>query len=115
MAIRLDANRELFRPMPMHFSKCGAKRDAAMLRWQFGQTHSAGFLLFTATDDNISDAASKSIVSPPIDDRVVSSASKSHCESPAKIKRKVKLLRLLCSMIKIRPEFLRKEKLNDPG
>lgn len=84
VAIRLDANRELFRPMPMHFSKCGAKRDAAMLRWQLGQTHSAGFLLLIAADDNISDAASKSIASPPppVDERVVSSPSKSHCVSP---------------------------------
>ena len=34
-AMRRDASRELLRPIPMHFSRCGAKRDAAMLRYSF--------------------------------------------------------------------------------
>lgn len=38
LAIRL-----LFRPIPRHFSKWGAKREAAMLRLQLGQTHSLLF------------------------------------------------------------------------
>lgn len=37
------AMRLLLRPMPRHFSRCGAKRDAAMLRLQLGQTHSLLF------------------------------------------------------------------------
>ena len=32
-AMRRDASRELLRPIPIHFSKCGAKRDAAILRY----------------------------------------------------------------------------------
>ena len=44
LAIRLLATRELLRPMPMHFSRWGAKRDATMLRWQLGQRHSNCFL-----------------------------------------------------------------------
>lgn len=38
LAIRL-----LFRPIPRHFSRWGAKREAAMLRLQLGQTHSLLF------------------------------------------------------------------------
>lgn len=38
LAIRL-----LFRPIPRHFSRWGAKRDAAILRLQLGQTHSLLF------------------------------------------------------------------------
>lgn len=38
MAIRL-----LLRPIPRHFSRWGAKREAAMLRLQLGQTHSLFF------------------------------------------------------------------------
>ena len=34
------AIRDELRPMPIHFSRCGANRDAAKLRWQLGQTHS---------------------------------------------------------------------------
>lgn len=37
------AIRLLFRPIPRHFSRCGAKREAAMLRLQLGQTHSLFF------------------------------------------------------------------------
>merc|ERR1711872_787804 len=44
LAIRLLATRELLRPIPMHFSKWGAKRDATMLRWQLGHRHSNCFL-----------------------------------------------------------------------
>jgi len=32
-------------PMPRHFSRCGAKRAAARLRWQLGQTQSYCFLV----------------------------------------------------------------------
>jgi len=32
-------------PMPMHFSRCGAKRAAARLRWQLGHTQSYCFLV----------------------------------------------------------------------
>ena len=39
------AMRELLRPMPMHFSRCGAKREAARWRWQLGHTHSKFFLV----------------------------------------------------------------------
>lgn len=35
--------RLLLRPIPRHFSRCGAKRDAAMLRLQLGHTHSLFF------------------------------------------------------------------------
>lgn len=38
LAIRL-----LLRPIPRHFSRWGAKREAAMLRLQLGQTHSLFF------------------------------------------------------------------------
>jgi len=38
LAIRL-----LLRPIPRHFSRCGAKREAAMLRLQLGHTHSLFF------------------------------------------------------------------------
>ena len=34
------ATLELVRPMPMHFSRCGANLDAAKFREQFGHTHS---------------------------------------------------------------------------
>lgn len=37
------AMRLLFRPIPRHFSRCGAKREAAILRLQLGQTHSLLF------------------------------------------------------------------------
>lgn len=37
------AMRLLLRPIPRHFSKCGAKREAAMLRLQLGHTHSLFF------------------------------------------------------------------------
>lgn len=37
------AMRLLLRPIPRHFSRCGAKRDAAMLRLQLGHTHSLFF------------------------------------------------------------------------
>lgn len=37
------AIRLLFRPIPRHFSRWGAKREAAMLRLQLGQTHSLFF------------------------------------------------------------------------
>jgi len=32
------------RPIPMHFSRCGANLEAARVRWQLGQTHSYCFL-----------------------------------------------------------------------
>jgi len=48
LAILLEAKRELFRPMPIHFSRWGAKREAAIFRWQLGQTHSAGRLMRAA-------------------------------------------------------------------
>jgi hypothetical protein len=35
----------------MHFSRCGANRDAARLRWQFGQTHSGCFFRAGGPDD----------------------------------------------------------------
>lgn len=37
------AMRLLLRPIPRHFSRCGAKREAAMLRLQLGHTHSLFF------------------------------------------------------------------------
>lgn len=37
------AMRLLFRPIPRHFSRWGAKREAAILRLQLGQTHSLLF------------------------------------------------------------------------
>lgn len=37
------AMRLLLRPIPRHFSRCGAKRDAAMLLLQLGHTHSLFF------------------------------------------------------------------------
>jgi len=36
---------ELIRPIPMHFSRCGANLDAASVRWQLGQTHSYCFFI----------------------------------------------------------------------
>lgn len=57
MAIRLDARRELFRPMPMHFSRWGANREAAMFRWQLGQMHSAGRLVRAAAAEAKTSAA----------------------------------------------------------
>jgi len=36
---------ELVRPIPMHFSRCGANLDAARVRWQFGHTHSYCFFI----------------------------------------------------------------------
>lgn len=37
------AMRLLLRPMPRHFSRCGAKRDAAISRLQLGHSHSLFF------------------------------------------------------------------------
>lgn len=45
-AIRFEASRELFRPIPIHFSKWGAKREAASVREQLGQTHSSFLIPF---------------------------------------------------------------------
>jgi len=44
-AHRRRAMRVTLAPIPIHFSRCGAKRAAARLRWQLGQTHSYCFLV----------------------------------------------------------------------
>jgi len=39
------AIRVILAPMPRHFSRCGANRAAARLRWQLGQIQSYCFLV----------------------------------------------------------------------
>lgn len=58
-AYLLLARRELFLPMPKHFSRCGANLEAAKFLWQFGHTHSNCF--FIGTCPNTSNPGSATI------------------------------------------------------
>ncbi|KAI2796186.1 hypothetical protein BLOT_015998 [Blomia tropicalis] len=52
----VDATRELLRPIPRHFSRCGANREAASVRVQLGHTEDS-LRIFAIVLPNISTLA----------------------------------------------------------